>query len=51
MAVLAGGRPVAQDWERADSEIVRREPGAFEDLAAASVQTLSGEAAWCLRRI
>ena len=35
MAVLTGGRPVAQDWERANSEIVRLKPGAFENLAPA----------------
>jgi hypothetical protein len=35
MAGLAGGYPVAQDWERADSEIVRLEPSAFGDLAPA----------------
>jgi len=31
--VLCGGRPVAQDWERANSEILRLKPDAFEVLS------------------
>jgi hypothetical protein len=34
-AVLAGGLPVAQDLDRANSEIVRLKPGAFEVLGPA----------------